>query len=154
MFESLSQFLIAYQAEWGLAALALAAFLAATVLPLASEAALFAWISFAPEQVWLGVAVASVANTAGGMTTFWLGQKVPFLNLAWQRKVHAAQAKHARLIARFGAAATVLAWVPIMGDALVLAAGALRVNAWGSAAWQLLGRTARYVFIVKLSACC
>jgi membrane protein YqaA with SNARE-associated domain len=150
MFNALTEWLIAYQASWGLVALAAAAFLAATVLPLASEAALLAWLVIAPEQAWQGVAVASLANTAGGMTTFWLGRQTLRLGSRWRSKVEAAQAHYGHWIGRFGAAATGLGWVPVVGDALLLAAGALRINAAASAAWQLLGRSARYIVIAKL----
>jgi membrane protein YqaA with SNARE-associated domain len=48
-----------------LAALFAASFAAATLVPLPSEAALFAYLKMHPENVALAVATATVGNTAG-----------------------------------------------------------------------------------------
>lgn len=129
--------------DGSLATLALAAFLAATVVPLASEAALFAVLRLHPELAWTALAVATLANTAGGMTTYaigrWIGTKRP------------ADQALAR-VRRFGAPALVLAWLPLAGDALVLAAGWLKVNAWLAVLWQAAGRLARYWVVAQGAA--
>jgi membrane protein YqaA with SNARE-associated domain len=59
-------------------------------------------------------------------------------------------AKNQRWIERFGPPLLLLAWVPLLGDALVLAAGAARVNVLACLLWQALGRTLRYLIIVEL----
>src|SRR5688572_30283206 len=94
--------------------LAATCFLAATLVPLPSEGALLVYLHLNPERTALAVAVASVANTAGGMTSYLIGRLFPpkILDpraMAWVRG--------------YGAAATFLAFVPIIGDALCLAAG-------------------------------
>jgi membrane protein YqaA with SNARE-associated domain len=63
--------------EGGLAGVILASFLAATVVPFASEAVLFGYLKLHPELAALAVTVASVGNTLGGMTTYLLGRLVP-----------------------------------------------------------------------------
>jgi len=55
--------------EGGLAGLAIASFLAATLVPLPSEAALFAYVRLHPEDTPAAVAIATLGNTAGGMTS-------------------------------------------------------------------------------------
>jgi membrane protein YqaA with SNARE-associated domain len=40
-----------------------------------------------------------------------------------------------------------LSWVPLLGDILVLLAGAARMPAGRVAAWTLLGKAARYVVV-------
>jgi membrane protein YqaA with SNARE-associated domain len=107
-----------------------------------SEGALLAYLHFHPEHAALAVAVATVANTAGGMTSYLVGRLIPqkTLNpraLAWVR--------------RYGAAATFLAFLPLIGDALCLAAGWLRVHWTGTLAFSAAGRFARYVVIALLS---
>jgi membrane protein YqaA with SNARE-associated domain len=121
----------------GLASVAVAAFLAATVLPLSSEAALFAYLSAWPEQFWPAIIVATAANTAGGMTTYLLGRLLP-------ARKPLAQLERVR---RWGPPALVFAWLPVVGDGLVLAAGWLRANWLAVLLFQVAGRLARYVAV-------
>jgi hypothetical protein len=57
--------------------LAATCFLAATLFPLPSEGALLVYLHFHPERTALAVAVATVANTAGGMTSYAIGRFIP-----------------------------------------------------------------------------
>jgi len=126
-----------------LAALFAASFAAATLIPLPSEAALFAYLQLHPDRTALAVAVATLGNTAGGMTSYLIGRLVP------QRKLNLRAIEWLR---RYGAPVTVLAWLPIIGDALCLAAGWLRIH-WGAAlAFMAAGRLARYAVVAALSS--
>ena len=122
--------------------LAAACFLAATLIPLPSEAALVVYLHFHPERTALAVAVATVANTAGGMTSYLIGRLIP------QRKLNS---RALAWVQRFGAPATFLAFLPIIGDALCLAAGWLRVPWLGALGFMAAGRLARYVVVAMLS---
>jgi len=64
--------------EGGLAGLGLASFLAATVVPLSSEAVLFANLKLHPDHATLAFMIA----TAGGMTSYLLGQLLHYLVIA------------------------------------------------------------------------
>ncbi len=124
--------------EQGLLALALVAFLAASVVPLSSEALLLAVAAAQPQQFWVAWAVATTANTLGSMTTYWLGR-------CGQRVVPPTQlARPVAWFERHGTATLVLAWVPLLGDALVIVAGWLRLHAWACLAWITLGKAVRY----------
>lgn len=125
-----------------LAALFGAAFAAATLIPLPSEAALFAYLQLHPERVALAVAVATLGNTAGGMTSYLVGRLLP------QRKF---DARALSLLRRYGAAATFLAFLPLIGDALCVAAGWLRIHWLAALAFMAAGRLARYWLIALLS---
>jgi len=123
-----------------LAALFAASFIAATLFPLPSEAALFAYLKLHPDQTALAVTVATVGNTAGGMTSYLLGRVVPRKEL-----------KHLKTVERNGAPILLLAWLPLIGDALCVAAGWLRVN-WALAlCFMAAGRLARYLVVAALS---
>jgi membrane protein YqaA with SNARE-associated domain len=61
----------------GLAGLAISAFLSATLLPGNVEAVLLAVLSQHAHLFWTVIAVATVTNTAGGMTSYALGRFVP-----------------------------------------------------------------------------
>ena len=123
--------------------LAAACFLAATLIPLPSEGALLAYLHFHPEHTPLALAVATLANTAGGMTSYLVGRLIP------QRKPLDARAL--AWVRRYGAPATFLAFLPIIGDALCVAAGWLRVRWMGALAFSAAGRFARYLVIALLS---
>jgi membrane protein YqaA with SNARE-associated domain len=119
-----------------LAALAAASFLAATLVPLPSEAALYGYLQLHPERAALAVAVATLGNTAGGMTTYLIGRLVPRKDLP-----------HLALVSKYGAPVTFFAWLPVVGDALGAAAGWLRVNWLAALAFMAAGRLARYLVI-------
>jgi membrane protein YqaA with SNARE-associated domain len=125
-----------------LAALFAASFAAATLFPLPSEAALFAYLKLHPDNAVLAVAVATVGNTAGGMTSYLIGRLVP------QRKV---EPKAMQTLRRYGAPVTALAWLPIVGDALSVAAGWLRIHWAAVLAFMAAGRLARYAIVAAFS---
>ena len=68
-------------AEAGLGGLFLASFLAATVLPGGSEPLLWGFLSLHPAEMWPALGLATLGNTAGGMTSWWCGRYLP----RWQK---------------------------------------------------------------------
>ena len=125
-----------------LAALFAASFVAATLFPLPSEAALFAYLKAHPEHTALAVAVATVGNTLGGMTTYLIGRLLPNRQM---------DARAVRLLHRWGAPVTALAWLPLIGDALSAAAGWLRVNWLAALAFMAAGRLSRYIVVAAFA---
>lgn len=127
--------------EQGMLALALVAFLAASVVPLSSEAVLLGVLAAQPHQFVLALCVATLANTLGSVTTYWLGR-------VGKKIAHPARFdKHVLWFERYGAVTLFFAWVPWLGDGLVLAAGWLKLNAWTCTAWIALGKLARYAVL-------
>ena len=122
-------------------ALFAASFLAATLLPGGSEAVLFGVLKLHPGQFWLALAVATCGNTLGGMSSWLIGRVLP------QRE----PLKGLALMQRYGAPLLLLSWVPLIGDALCVAAGWLRLNPWISAGSIALGKFARYWVIAELA---
>jgi membrane protein YqaA with SNARE-associated domain len=120
-----------------------ASFAAATLFPLPSEAALFAYLQAHPEDHALAVGVATVGNTAGGMTTYLIGRFLP------EKKDF--NPKVIPYLKRYGAPLTVLAWLPVAGDALCAAAGWLRIRWWAALGFMAAGRLARYIVVAALS---
>lgn len=118
-----------------LAGLFTSAFVSATLFPGASEAVLLALISSWPESSWLAVGVASIANTLGSMTSYLIGRFFP-------RKV---SNRAIEWLERWGVWSLLFAWLPLVGDALPLAAGWLRIPWAKSAFFILVGKSARYV---------
>jgi membrane protein YqaA with SNARE-associated domain len=125
-----------------LAGLFAASFVAATLFPLPSEAALYAYLQLHPERSALAVGVATLGNTAGGMTSYLVGRLIP------QRKLNL---KAIDWLRRYGAPVTLLAWLPLIGDALCVAAGWLRIRWILVLPFMFAGRLARYAAVAALS---
>jgi membrane protein YqaA with SNARE-associated domain len=120
----------------------LASFAAATLVPLPSEAALYAYLKAFPEHTALAVAVATVGNTAGGMTSYLLGRLIPEKNLEY---------KYIQFVKKHGSISLAFAWLPFVGDALCVAAGWLRMNWIAALAFMAAGRLARYIAVAALT---
>ena len=129
-----------FSPEASLASLFVAAFLAATLVPLSSEAALFAVLKLHDNLLWPALGVATLGNTLGGLSSYLIGRfietKKPPKPLAQLERVR-----------RLGAPALLLAWLPVDGDALCVAAGWLKLNWMQVAAYQAVGRFARYYLV-------
>ncbi|HIQ46358.1 MAG TPA: DedA family protein [Sulfurovum sp.] len=102
-------------------------FLAATLLPLSSEALLLYDISQKHAFVLLWSA-ATLGNTLGSMLNYWLGLKgEAYLEKKGYVSVEKMD-KARRSFARYGGWSLLLSWVPIIGDPLTFIAGVLRYN--------------------------
>jgi len=124
--------------EAGLMGLLLVSFLSATLLPGGSELALLALVMRHPEQTTAAFALATVGNTLGGMTTYWMARALP----------EPKDRQRLALAQRWGAPVLLLAWTPLIGDALCAAAGWLRLPWLPSLLWMALGKAARYGVLI------
>jgi len=100
-------------------------FLAATLLPLGSEALLLYDISqnYSLLLLWI---VATLGNTLGSMLNYWLGLKG---EAYLEKKRHLSIEKMDKtrgLFDTYGGWTLLLSWVPIIGDPLTFVAGVLR----------------------------
>jgi membrane protein YqaA with SNARE-associated domain len=119
----------------GLGTLFLSSFLAATLLPGGSE------LASGTATLWPALAAATLGNTLGGMSSYLVGRLVP------EKKITARALDWVR---RRGTPVLLLSWVPLIGDALCVAAGWLRLNPWWSALFIALGKFGRYCVIAGL----
>ncbi len=138
----------AWVATYGLAGLALIAFLAATLLPLSSEVAVLAalHLGFAPAAVFLW---ASVGNSAGALSNYLLGRCLSGPALA---RLHATRWGPAALTwaQRYGGWSLAGSCLPLIGDPLMLVSGILRLPC-GYVVWLGLGtRMLRYGVLIGL----
>ncbi len=123
------------------------AFLAATLLPGGSEV-LLAGLLAAEPQAWLTLwLAASVGNTLGSLTSFWLGR----LGRVAKSPEELASGGYRRALAlvhKYGVWSLLLAWAPVIGDLLCVLAGWLRLPVLTSTLLILIGKTVRYLLIV------
>lgn len=118
----------------------MAAFGAATVLPLPSEVPFAYVVRQSGDRGW-PVVVATAGNYLGACTTYVLAR------LAVGRLMRAETGRWARAAGtfrRFGAPALLLSWVPVLGDALVAVAGASRIPFVRFSLYTAAGKAARY----------
>jgi membrane protein YqaA with SNARE-associated domain len=95
------------------------------------------------DGVAIPVLVATAGNTLGACTTYWLGRKAITVAPPASPKVRRASA----ILQKHGAPAMLVSWVPIVGDVLVILAGAARMPFWRFLAWTTAGKCARYAAV-------
>lgn len=127
---------------WVLSGLFISALTSATILPGTSDVALIAVIWQYPEWAWQAWLVAGVGNSLGGMISYWMGRMLPE---KYQSKMTVCVLYFAQ---RYGVYGLLLSWLPIIGDALPIVAGWLRLNAWYSLLAIAVGKFARYALII------
>ncbi|MBL0142259.1 MAG: DedA family protein [Betaproteobacteria bacterium] len=121
-------------------ALFASAFVSSTILPGNSEIVLVAVLKAGGSAPAVAVLVATIGNTLGGLTTYGIGRLLP------------SRIPEGRAIARvrrYGAAALLLSWMPLAGDALCAAAGWLRLNWIGCTLAMAAGKAARYALLAQ-----
>lgn len=130
----------------GILGLFISAFISSTIAPGGSEAVLAYMVnSHQYDIAWL-VAVATLGNSLGAMTTWWLG--------LWASKKYPAEnmlpVKHQKslnTVKDWGSWALLLSWLPIIGDGLCFAGGWLRLSLISSVLAIFLGKTLRYMAV-------
>ncbi|MFM2397112.1 MAG: hypothetical protein RLZZ144_362 [Pseudomonadota bacterium] len=132
--EFLTQF---FSHEGGLWGLFIASLLGATLLPGGSELVLVGVLKSQPDSFYLAIFVGTLGNTLGGMISFGMGWMLP----------QTQQLKHVDRVRRYGVFALLFAWAPLIGDAICVAAGWLRLNIWQAAMLMALGKFLRYSLI-------
>ncbi len=114
------------------------AFLSATILPGSSEVFLAGGIAADPSR-WLAlIAIATAGNTLGSMTGWCIGRFIPEKE---------KEGRALRWLHKYGIWAVLLCWLPLVGDALSIAAGWLRFNPAATMALIAVGKAARYVAV-------
>ena len=125
-----------------------AAFLAATILPMQSEAILVSLILAGNQPVWALVLTASVGNTLGAVVNWTLGRGIErFRHHRWFPVSEQQLERAERWYRRFGRWSLLLSWLPIGGDALTVVAGVLREPLATFVLLVLVGKSARYVVL-------
>jgi membrane protein YqaA with SNARE-associated domain len=127
------------------AGLFILSFLAATVLPLSSEAALATLVGTQGQFV-APVLVATAGNVLGACTTYWLGRQAARA-VVHHHEAARKEGRTAQLLRRYGGPTLLLSWVPILGDTLVALAGAMKIPLGAFLFWVTLGKGLRYAVV-------
>ncbi len=129
-----------------------AALLAATVLPAQSELMLAGLLVAGRQPAWGLIAVATVGNVAGSAINWWLGRYIErFQDRRWFPIKPAALGKAAGWYHRYGRWSLLLSWVPIIGDALTLAAGLMHEPFGSFLGIVTFAKFARYLALAAMT---
>ncbi|WP_323012197.1 YqaA family protein [Castellaniella sp.] len=149
----------------GLPAIFLISLISATLLPLGSEPAVFAYVHLAPPMFWPAVLVATLGNTLGGIISYAMGAGAQAAWLRWRRAATDAdmppasqpdqpvtaggrwQRLSTNWFQRFGPPALLLSWLPGIGDPLCAVAGWLRLPFWPCVLYMAIGKLLRYILM-------
>ena len=134
--------------DWGYVGLFISALLAGSIIPFSSELVMGALVAMGLEP-WLCVLSATLGNTAGGLTCFWVGQ---LGSVVWIEKYLGVKGGRGGGMEPFltgcGALRAFFAFRPFVGEAIAVALGFMRSNFWLTTASMFAGKLARYVVML------
>lgn len=129
-----------------------AAFIAATLLPMQSEAILVGLILKGDYSLIALLMAASVGNTLGSAVNWLLGRGVErFRDRRWFPVKPAQLEKAQGWYRRYGKWSLLLSWLPIGGDALTVAAGVMREPLPTFLILVFIGKATRYIVLAAIT---
>lgn len=132
-----------------LAGLFMLAFSAATLLPGGSEAALIGMAALSTHSILMLLIVASIGNTLGSVLNYGMGRfALHYQDRKWFPVAQADLTNAQGWFAHWGQWSLLLAWVPIIGDPLTVAAGLMRMDFGRFLILVAISKTTRYMVIL------
>ena len=130
----------------------IAAFGAASLLPMQSEAVLVGMLlsdQYSPATL---LAVATLGNVLGSVLNWGLGRSVEhWRHKRWFPVSDAKLNKAQAFYLRYGRWSLLLSWVPIIGDPLTMIAGVMREPLWRFLLIVTLAKGARYLALTAVT---
>lgn len=127
--------------KYGLSAVFLVSFLSATLLPLGAEPVIFGFINASPDKFWITIWVATLGNTLGALTNYWIGQGG---SRALKKET---KGRLLSMMSQIGPPILFFSGIPIIGDPLCVLAGWSRLSFWPCFFWISLGRLLKYILV-------
>ena len=135
--------------ELGYLGLFITCFLAATILPIASEVFLITMLAAKYDPL-SSLLIASTGNTLGSYLNFGIGY---IGNPEWLKKLRVKQKtieSWKASIQKYGVWLALLSWLPIVGDIIGIALGFFRANIFWSFLFMAIGKFIRYLVVVLI----
>jgi len=127
----------------------LSALVAATILPMQSEAVFVAYLIAEAAPALALLTVASLGNTLGAVVNWLLGRGLErFKGRRWFPVGPQALARAQAWYARWGRWSLLLSWMPVIGDPITVAAGVMREPFWRFLLLVGLAKTGRYLVLM------
>ncbi len=123
------------------------ALISSTLFPGGSEALLLYRLDAGASQPLILVFIATFGNVLGSFITYGMGRLGIRLNHRWFQVSDKKLAKAEAHFERFGKAALLFAWLPVIGDPLCLVAGVLRYPVVWFIILVTLGKLSRYTIL-------
>lgn len=131
-----------------LAGLFAVAFVAATILPAQSEAALVGLLVLGKQSPVLLVIVATIGNVLGSVVNWLLGRWIEhYRHRRWFPVSEPPLDRATGWYRRWGRWSLLLSWAPLGGDALTVAAGVLREPLWSFLLLVTIAKAGRYIVL-------
>ena len=133
--------------ELGYLGLFITCFLAATILPIASEVFLITMLAAKYDPL-SSLLIASSGNTLGSYLNFGIGY---IGNPEWLKKLRVKQKTIESWkvsIQKYGVWLALLSWLPIVGDIIGISLGFFRANIFWSFIFMAIGKFIRYLVVV------
>jgi membrane protein YqaA with SNARE-associated domain len=127
------------------------ALVAATVLPMQSEAVLAGLLVAGNAHIGALLVVATIGNVLGSVINWWLGRYLRrFENATWFPASPAQLERAQKLYARYGLWSLLASWVPVFGDPITVIAGVMRAPLLPFVLLVTLAKGGRYVVLAAL----
>ncbi|MFD1259896.1 YqaA family protein [Entomomonas asaccharolytica] len=138
---------------WVYASLFFVALLAATLLPLQSEALLIGLVLTDSQPISLLIIVATLGNVLGSTINWYLGRKLEqFSNRSWFPIKHETLVRAEVWYHKYGGKwSLLLSWMPVIGDPITMIAGIMRVPLWLFLTIVTTAKLARYCVLVAIT---
>lgn len=140
--------LVDFLSGYGYLGMGIGAFIAGSVLPMASEVLLVLFLSMGLSPFWLLV-WATIGNTIGGFSCYYMAR---LANREWVErffKVSPRQMARAdRVVQKIGVWAAFFSFVPLLGTAILLLLGFMRVSPMKISATMTAGKLVRYLVVI------
>ena len=142
--DSLVQLLI----DWGYLGLFISALLAGSIVPFSSELVMIALVKVGLSPV-MCVFFATLGNTIGGMTCYYMGR---LGNVVWIEKYFKVKKEKVDKMQAFlqgkGALMAFFTFLPAIGEVIAIALGFMRSNTWLTIVSMFVGKLIRYILLL------
>lgn len=131
--------------DWGYPGLFISAMLAGSIVPFSSELVLIALVKLGLDPMYC-ILSASMGNTVGGMTCYYIGYlgKIEWVEKYLKVKQSKIEKMQYRLRDR-GAYMAFFAFLPGIGEVIAIALGFMRSNIYLTTSVMFLGKLIRYI---------
>lgn len=144
LIDSFTRFFI----EWGYVGLFISALIAGSILPFSSEAVMVVLVKMGLDPVFC-ILCASIGNTLGGMTCYWIGH---LGKMQWIEKYLKVKPEKIDEMTHFlqgkGALMAFFAFLPYVGEAIAITLGVLRSNLFLTTFSMFMGKLVRYIVML------
>lgn len=136
--------------DWGYIGLFISALVAGSVLPFSSEVVMAFLVGMGLDPV-ICVLTATVGNTLGGMSCYWIGHLGKTEWIAKYLKINQSKIdKATRFLQGKGSWVAFFSFLPYMGEAIAIALGLMRGNIWITIFFMFLGKLIRYIVMLAI----